>query len=567
MLPRRPLDHRGVSEVIGSILVLLITVIIFSTIVLWVFTLPAPRAAGNAGIDGGLEGRYVAGSWSGAYVNLTHLGGDDLLDTNTRVFLTIDNQTHTFRTQGSHFDGVSVKPYGIGGLDVHWNIGETWIYLNETIPQTAEISVLIVDVVRGTVVWDQVLLGEGGEHLPVFLEKWVDSEPSSPSRDPVSIDDTFAIYARVGDPDGDLNSASVWGYITFGYGVPLGYVQLLDNGDPNVGDAVAGDGVFSRALSFAAPQSWDGGIIILNATDLGGREAQTRLIFEVLDLGGGGSPFKGPEGLALENDLQLYDIFNATEWDTNGYNANGTRTFRKGETVVIIVASQQLKNADLQNDVFLYSPSGLPQMPIAYGPPPYNDPVTTSTLPSSTRAFTFLGFVGGFYVYEHRFSTNSSAYGWDGVQLAAGPYSVAMEIRANNVPSPNNRFATSDSILVTEQNGTAPDYPRLEFFADAAHTLPATSFNATDIVYVKVTVADTDASVTFGDVVISDYESGIQVWATPGTDPVSPAVVNDTRSYAFNVDLADTNLDPWLFGPNAYGFRIKRVADFNEEYA
>ncbi|MEE9164544.1 MAG: type IV pilin, partial [Thermoplasmata archaeon] len=106
MLPRRPLDHRGVSEVIGTILILLITVIIFSTIVLWVFTLPTPRAAGNAGIDGGLEGRFVGGSWGGAYVNLTHLGGDDLLDTNTRIYITIDNQTHTFRTQGSHFDGV-----------------------------------------------------------------------------------------------------------------------------------------------------------------------------------------------------------------------------------------------------------------------------------------------------------------------------------------------------------------------------------------------------------------------------------------------------------------------------
>ena len=197
MLPRRPRDHRGVSEVIGTILILLITVILFSTIVVWVFTLPTPRAAANVGIDGGLEGRSVAGSGSGAYVNLTHLGGDDLLDTNTRVYLTIDNLTHTFRTQGSHFDGVSVKPYGVNGPDVHWNIGETWSYENETIPQTAVISVLVVDAVRGTVLWDQVLLGEGGERLPVFLDKWVASEPSSPSRDPVRIDDTFSIYARV----------------------------------------------------------------------------------------------------------------------------------------------------------------------------------------------------------------------------------------------------------------------------------------------------------------------------------------------------------------------------------
>ncbi len=268
MLPRRPLDHRGVSEVIGSILILLITVIIFSSITLWVHTLPAPRAASNVGFDGTLEWRYVAGSGPGAYVNLTHLGGDDLLDTNTRIYLTIGNQTHTFRTRG--FDGVIPRPYGVNGPDVHWNIGETWSYENETIDRTARVSVLIVDVVRGTILWDQILLGEGGEHRPIFLDKWFDSEPLSPSRDPVVVRDTFAIYARVGDPDGDLNRQSVWANFTFRpNGTPL---QLMY--DPS-------DDVFTLRLPWRAELGWDGGIILLNATDEEGHEARSRMTLSV----------------------------------------------------------------------------------------------------------------------------------------------------------------------------------------------------------------------------------------------------------------------------------------------
>ncbi|MFQ5552112.1 MAG: FG-GAP-like repeat-containing protein [Thermoplasmata archaeon] len=566
MLPRRPLDHRGVSEVIGTILILLITVVIFSTIVLWVFTLPAPRAAGNAGIDGGLEGRYVAGSWAGAYVNLTHLGGDDLLDPNTRVYLTIDGTTHTLKTQGSHFDGVSVKPYGVDGPDVHWNIGETWTYENETIPITAEVGVLVADVVRGTVVWDQILLGEGGEHLPVFLEKWFDSEPSTLSRDPVAVDDTFAIYARVGDPDGDLNPASVWGYLTFGFGGPLGYVQLLDNGDPNIGDALAGDGVFSRSLSFAAMLSWDGGIIILNATDQGGREAQTRLTLRVVDTGSIPDP-AGPVALTFASSVQRFDIYEESDWNANRWNATSTRTFVKGQTVVVVVASQTLRDLDFKNDFFMHDPSVVPLTPLVYSDPPYNEPVGETTTPSSTKAFSFVEFVGDYYVYEHRFSTTSADAGFDGVQLAYGQYPLTIELKSSIAGPPLNRFATTDTITVTDDAGGSPDYPRLTFYKDAGYTQQATSFNYTDVMYVKVTVRETDLSVSAGDVFVSDYFGGVQIWATPGVDPIGPLSILDIRNYTFSVDLSNNNADAWLPGINSYGFRIKEIRDGNEVYA
>ncbi|MFQ5838642.1 MAG: type IV pilin, partial [Thermoplasmata archaeon] len=43
VLKRRRFDDSGVSEVVGTILVLLITVIIFSSIIVWVYSIPTPR--------------------------------------------------------------------------------------------------------------------------------------------------------------------------------------------------------------------------------------------------------------------------------------------------------------------------------------------------------------------------------------------------------------------------------------------------------------------------------------------------------------------------------------------
>ncbi|MFQ6013123.1 MAG: type IV pilin, partial [Thermoplasmata archaeon] len=269
-------EHSGVSEVLGTILVLLITVILFSTIVLWVFTLPAPTAGGSVTFDGFLSGNYEGGIWKGASVNITHLGGEDLHEGSTRVYLSIDNNREILKTQGTFFDGVDVKQYGVEGPDATWNIGEVWTYLNESIPQGAEVEVLVVDLNRGIVLWQKPLLGAVGEEAPVFLDKWYDANISTANRDPLTPGSRFTIFAKVIDPDGDLNRQSVWAYLTFGTnGTPLGYIQLMDDGSS--GDKVADDDVFTRQLPYQAEQSWDGGIIILNATDTVGRARATRL--------------------------------------------------------------------------------------------------------------------------------------------------------------------------------------------------------------------------------------------------------------------------------------------------
>ncbi|MEE9593742.1 MAG: type IV pilin N-terminal domain-containing protein, partial [Thermoplasmata archaeon] len=561
---RRRLDRAGVSEVLGTILVLLITVIIFSSIVLWVFTLPPPREGGNVLFDGFLAGNYTGGIWNGAEVTLNHIGGENLHSGSTRIYLTIDNTTEVLKTRGTFFDGFSVKEYGVDGPDTTWNIGETWGYLNETILQDAHVSVMVVDLDRGIVLWQKPLLGVGEARAPIIVDKWADAAPTTPTRDPVKPGDKFTIFAKVLDPDGDLNVESVWAYLTFGFnGTPLEYTQLLDDGNPLVGDLVADDGIYTRSLSYKAQKNWDGGIVILNATDDGGRETQTRLILNVVDTGTS-SQVQGPGGLGFGSDVQRYDIFEIGDWDANGWEATSRRSFVKDLGVVVVVATKKIPNPDLKNTFLLWDPYGGQE--VVYSNAPYTNPVTGSSFPSTTQAFELTEFISGFYIYEFRFNTSSAVHGFDGFQLQLGYHPLEFELITSQTPSPENRLYVADYIQVTDLSGGSPDYPRVETFKDPGHTISATSFNFTEIMYVKVVVEGTDGSFSIGNVLISDFIGNLPIWAAPGITPVSIALIDDAVSYAFSMDLSKHNLDPWNFGTVSYNLAVMNVQDADEDY-
>jgi len=564
-------SERGVSEVIGTILVLGITVVLFASILVWVTSMPTPPATIRADMDGELTPILdEGGGWAGARLSARHRGGETLLSWRTNLFVTVEREsgfeTETLDTRGS-VAGVS---YGIDGADRDWNAGETWSYTNRSVLESDRITLSVVDREASVIVWSEELHGPSGAHPPVFLEKWLDGDASTQTtRDTPRTGLPFGLYARVEDRDGDLNRADVRATFTFG---PRATVRLYDDGTH--GDHVANDGVFTRydeADNMLPEPNWDGGIVILRAEDLRGRGTESRVTFAVIrnpdEEGGNGSSSLGPLDLFHRNEFQTFAIYNATEWDKKRWAANETRTFKKGEVVVVIVASQYLRNLDILNRFVLYNADGVPPVPVVYGEAPYNQPVGANTKPSSTHAFAFLQEVSDFYIFEHRFGTNSTAYGYDGVQPKYGRYPLEIGLRANIVPPPRNQFNTVDAITVTDANGAAPDFPAVEFFKDAAHTQPSSEFAFTDTMYVRVRVNTTDAGVSAGDVTISDYVDGVQIWRRPGTPPVGPITVDDVRHYAFAADLSKPSPDPWIPNRNAYGFQIKVLADRDEDYA
>ena len=71
-------DESGISEVIGTILILAMTVVLFSTIIIWVSSIPTPVAQTRLDIQSGMEVMYNGGTEAGLNITLTHQGGEAL---------------------------------------------------------------------------------------------------------------------------------------------------------------------------------------------------------------------------------------------------------------------------------------------------------------------------------------------------------------------------------------------------------------------------------------------------------------------------------------------------------
>lgn len=567
-------DDHGVSEVVGTILILAITVVLFSVIIIWVGSFPTPEASVRLTMRGELDPIVSAGSWVGAWIYITHEKGEALKGFSTNVIVSVTTQTGGYFEDRLELKGVKAGfPYGLEGDDT-WNVGEKWSYKNLSIQSSDVVEVFIIDTVQGQVLWSSVLLGLEASHFPIFVEKWTDAWPETIyTRDVIEDDDpSFAVYARIEDNDGDLDPAKVHLLLTW---LEI-ETRLFDNGEH--GDRIANDGIFSydfdhyetdTGLVFPGIElSWDGGVMLFNATDDQNHTTQSRMNLVVVlsaqtkqDLNLQQNltlPPGGPGNLSFGNRLQRFDIFNYTEWQTRRWQANSSREFVKGEMVVVLVASKTLEANDEENTFLIYDSSGDPQVYCGSIPGP-------TTTPSSTDAFIFLDAVGKWTVFVYIWNTTSEAIGCGDGKLDYGRYPIEVTIRDTY----GNRFHTVDRINITDEDGYIPDYPDLLTFCDPAHLVPCSEFNFTDTVYVKIVVktANTDmGEVEIGDVLIEDYVGGKQVWAPPGVIPVSDAEYNNSVSYKFSIDLSKPNVDPWLQGANYYGFWVRSLVDDDEEY-
>jgi FlaG/FlaF family flagellin (archaellin) len=290
-------DESGVSEVIGTILILGMTVVLFSTIIIWVTNIPTPTAQTRIDMESTLTPVTDAfGAEIGVNITIRHLGGDSLGPLDTRVYVSSQRLTNPIKTDRvliHRWNGALVTPSGLlDGTNGVWEAGERWAYKNFTLRSSDSITVTIVDLTKSTVVWTATVTSAVGARPPIFVDKWADGIPSTSGVDPVQERVGFSLYARVIDPDGDLNVNSVYAQFSVWFGTGNACEQpqkMRDDGVPP--DRVARDGIFSLGPSICTIPSlfWDGSIILLNATDLQGHTSTTRLVLTVgPQLSGGG---------------------------------------------------------------------------------------------------------------------------------------------------------------------------------------------------------------------------------------------------------------------------------------
>ncbi len=186
----------GVSEVLGSILVLLITVLLFSTVFYYVSTMPTPNPRIYAQFDATLNVEQDASG--NYYLNITvkNVGGEALVDWRTMFIVVID---FTAKQHMLSEGNLTAQPFDSDGK---FSQGESFYYLSswdgfvyndKDAIRALDISVTLYDKSSGNIIWSSKL--QGRTNMPPILIR-LTSNPS-----PIVLGHTAAIKAMIFDPD------------------------------------------------------------------------------------------------------------------------------------------------------------------------------------------------------------------------------------------------------------------------------------------------------------------------------------------------------------------------------
>jgi flagellin-like protein len=193
---------RGVSEVVGTILILALTVVLFSSIFFFVNTFPKPATQPTSQFQGQLYYSYAASgthTWTNvSHVTITHLGGPVITGFNTQIYVV--SQAHPQNTTAVY----NLTSGGLGsGNSVTWGTGQIWnlslVADHLTIPDNITVTV----VANGVVVYRQTLPGTNPTIPPIF-----DQEGTSPSNP--GNNSPFSVFVQITDPFLRTTSTAVY---------------------------------------------------------------------------------------------------------------------------------------------------------------------------------------------------------------------------------------------------------------------------------------------------------------------------------------------------------------------
>ncbi len=261
----------AVSEVVGNLLILVITVALFSVVLGFVYQIPGPEANIQADIVPMLERTSAVDGT----IYLQHTGGEPLNEGEAYILVSIDDTPQQFKISD-----------GLGGKTT-MEPGDTWsMDFIGTISTSSKIDVKIVDRTSNSLLFYTVVqrgVSAGGNHPPIIAYAWADTTEAGLDVLPNNDYTTWRIYAVCKDIDGDLP--------------PTGSVSAsltsTDNGDgtatvSNFGAGTTwladnrGDGVFMTGLlkvsTLVVPGDYT---FTITATDDSGRSATASITVTV----------------------------------------------------------------------------------------------------------------------------------------------------------------------------------------------------------------------------------------------------------------------------------------------
>ena len=557
-------EDEGVSEIIGNILILMITIILFSGIMAFVQQMPVPEQATKADFSAS-----VSFSPSGKIANLTvtHAGGAVMKTMDTFILVDVDNVNKRYNLSDAN--------YGLKNT-IQWTTGQSWTVSLTVASYTSSITVTVVDNVKHSAIWTSQVTGGHGGNPPSILQRYVDSDIATTTADPVKEHDDFYFFATITDLDNDLNTTDgIWIDTT----QITKYANAQWRPNDSSGNVYRWDfiGIYGSSINAS---DLDGAVIVIHAWDNAKHQSMSTFVMSVLVLpienswtNRTGSTEEPPSG---DSNLPTY-----IRWfyDNQGFGIfaelfNGSSALGKADTSDIVInffkdhwvfvrfASKVMTNTFVENRLILIDiRTGIPMTPR------FNETAGSTAV----KPFYPLVGSGGIYIYECQFNTST---------LPPGAYDLQISLK--NQPStgePQRTYGGDKTIFVKDPSSPIQFYPEIKLYMDSAysiswgdryHPFKISSGDAYKV-YVTVSVQNTDnpptPSVT--DVRISDGAKNSEVYGVPPAGNMISrmgrlASENPCYHYNFSIDLRLNNGVQWRGGNNSYTLSISKLNDSNE---
>jgi FlaG/FlaF family flagellin (archaellin) len=190
--------HRAVSDILGNILILAITVTLFSTLFYWVSTIPPPPSS----VKTDFNANIVMSGTTLTTIEITDLGGSALYNSGTVIYISYEDAPQ-YNNHYTISDGFS------SGATT-WTPGMMWSYTVD-VPNPGAVTISIIDTSKNIMLWSEQIIIGYTNIPPQFV-----SEGTTPAS-PITMGDGFVIWAKVTDPGASVSSVSVYiPYVTGG---------------------------------------------------------------------------------------------------------------------------------------------------------------------------------------------------------------------------------------------------------------------------------------------------------------------------------------------------------------
>ena len=557
----------GVSEIIGNILILMITVTLFSGIMAFVQQMPVPQQATKA--DFAAKVTFGTGG-TNAILTVTHTGGDSIKAKDCIALVEVDGVNTRYN--------MSNPTLGLKGTTT-WSTGIVWTVNLTGTTYSSKIAVTVVDMVKKSAIWSSQVTGGTSGNAPNILQRYVDSDNQTSTADPVRQYDDFSFFVTITDPDGDLNTTTPGIWIDSSQletDKPTSYSLHRTDYTPS-GDTFQWDFTDIEGRGLTASML-DGKVIFVHAWDTQGHQSISSFTMSITQLPvniryadinptepnpGGDSNL--PAYIRWFYDNQGFGIFAEKKLNGTPMGTPNTTTivtsFAKDQFVFVRFASKVMANIFTENELLLTDiRTGLQVTPLFNG---------SST---SSKPFYPITGSGGIYVYESQFNTSP---------VSAGAYTLTISLK--NQPSTGEVqriYGADKTIFITDSSSSISFWPEIHLYKDAGYNdlwgNKSTPYEVTSsdkykvYVAIKVQDCDTPATPSIADIRISDGSQSSELFGTPGSGSmISTTSSRSTGSpltwfYTFSIDLRLNNGVQWRGGNNTYTLHIAKMNDSNE---